>query len=111
MNIPEFLKRYSFHDSCIDEVSFDEEKKELLFLIDFCFYMQDDYKEGDPDVGMVEVHFFDVEDFDGDIGKFDSFWIILRILDEGERLRFCLTGKEYREWTFSTSGAKMKVIG
>ncbi len=69
MTIEEFSKNYYLHDSDFENVTYDESSRELTLLINFAFWMQLDYKEGDPENGLLEVIFHDVSFYscpDGD---------------------------------------------
>lgn len=50
MEVNEFLEKYYLHDSAIDEISYDSGAKELIWHMDFAFWMQSDYVEGTPEM-------------------------------------------------------------
>ena len=74
MNIKEFDEKYYFHDSLIDKISYDENKRELTFVFDFCFWAQQGYKKEEKENGMLKVVFNGVESYDGPVGNDMSNW-------------------------------------
>ena len=66
MTIREFEEKYHLHDSSIEKVSFDAEKKILTLEIFFCFWMQDWYDKSEPSNGLIRVTFEDVSLFEYD---------------------------------------------
>lgn len=73
MKVNEFLEKYCLHDSTIDEIRYNSHEKELIWHMDFAFWMQKDYVEGNPENGMINLHFYNVENYSGLIGKIDWF--------------------------------------
>lgn len=43
--------------------------------MDFAFWMQKDYVEGTPENGMINLHFYNVENYSGLVGKIAWFSI------------------------------------
>ena len=69
MTIAEFEKKYYLHDSSIDKIDYDAENRTLRLEIDFCFWMQNWYNEGEPSNGKIAVNFdnvtfYEYEDYD-----------------------------------------------
>ena len=62
----EFVARYYLHDSSIEKVDFDADKKVLTLIIEFCFWMQEWYKKDEPTNGLIRVTFKDVSSFEYD---------------------------------------------
>ncbi len=87
MTMKEFLDKYYLHDSFFNTVDYNPSKRELTLLIDFCFWMQDDYVEGEPENGFLRAVFHDVESYscpDGDpCGKFTGI-LEAEINEQGE---------------------------
>ncbi|MBQ3441964.1 MAG: hypothetical protein IJG33_01830 [Selenomonadaceae bacterium] len=44
----EFVEKYYLHDSSIEHVDFDADKKVLVLTIEFCFWWQPWYKKDEP---------------------------------------------------------------
>ena len=66
MTIQEFEEKYYLHDSSIEKVSFDAEKKILTLEIEFCFRWQPWYDKSEPSNGLIRVTFEDVSLFEYD---------------------------------------------
>ncbi|MBR2733420.1 MAG: hypothetical protein IKD80_04125 [Selenomonadaceae bacterium] len=69
VTLAEFEDRYYLHDSSIDKIDFDADKKILTLTIDFCFWMQNWYDATIPKNGLITVTFENVsrysyEDYD-----------------------------------------------
>ena len=71
MTIEEFAERYYLHDSSLEKVEFDADKKFLALTIEFCFWMQDWYDKSEPSNGLIRVTFKDVSifEYDDDIAE------------------------------------------
>ena len=66
MNIKEFAEKYYLHDSSIEKINFDEKNKILTLTIEFCFWMQNWYKNDEPTNGKISVTFENVLLFEYD---------------------------------------------
>lgn len=64
MTIKEFVNRFYLHDSGVEAIKYDEENKVIEVYVDFCYWMQDDYQEGDKENGNIKLVFYDVSFFD-----------------------------------------------
>ena len=73
MNVSEFLDRYYLHDSTIRHISYDKKSQELIFNVDFSFWMQDWFDQNHFNNGMVNIRFSSVQDYDGLTGEIDWF--------------------------------------
>ena len=69
MNLWE-LNNYNFHDSGI--IGITNEENNIKIEIMYCLFMQEDYKEGDPENAKVELIFNDVSYFRCDKDRFDN---------------------------------------
>ena len=90
MNAKEFVERFIMHDSLIDAMSVDDGNATVTMTIDFAFWMQKGYCEGDPETGLLAVTFRNVTKLEcpdelpfGDIS-------ILRVTEEEGSLRFAI---------------------
>ena len=63
MTAQDFIKNYIMHDSLIDNVEILDKGKTIVLWVDFSYWMQEEYKEGDPDTGKLKITFYDVEDY------------------------------------------------
>lgn len=55
MTINELLDKYHFHDSTIEEITYDISNGKLEFIIDFCYWLQNGYSDGDKENGLVKL--------------------------------------------------------
>ncbi len=60
MTIREFLDKYNLHDSYFEKVTYNEGLKTLILIINFAFWMQEDYVDGNPENGKLQVVFKNV---------------------------------------------------
>ncbi len=72
MKILDFIKAYYFHDSLLENFNYNAERKELTFEIDFCYWAQENFKDGEKENGSVKVIFYEVSDFLHDEYEIDS---------------------------------------
>ena len=66
MTLQEFRGQYYLHDSSIEKIDFDADKKVLTMKIEFCFWMQNWYDKTTPKNGLIAVTFEDVSIFEYD---------------------------------------------
>lgn len=66
MTLQEFRRQYYLHDSNIEKIDFDADKKVLTLKIEFCFWMQLWYDKTTPKNGLIAVTFEDVSTFEYD---------------------------------------------
>lgn len=57
MRIYELLNSYYFHDSLIEEVKYFKEKEKVVIKMDFCNWLQPNYKEKEPEILECTVTF------------------------------------------------------
>ena len=71
MTLYELREKYYFHDSSIEKVVFDADKKILTLEIEFCFWMQEWYDKSEPSNGLIRLTFEDVLlfEYDDDIAE------------------------------------------
>ena len=66
MTLQEFREKYYLHDSSIEKVTFDPEKKILTLTIELCFWWQDWYDKKEPTNGLIRITFENVSLFEYD---------------------------------------------
>ena len=76
MTIQELEKKYYFHDSSITNIDYSKEQEKLDILIVFCYWAQEWYKEGDPELMDIKLSFEGIKDYDGIAGDIDYFSIL-----------------------------------
>ena len=57
MTINEFVKKYNLHDSLMEDIKYDSNSKTIKFIVDFCYWQQDDYREEMPETGLIIIEF------------------------------------------------------
>ena len=106
MKVNDFSEKYCLHNSIIDEINHDVDTKELTLHMDFAFWMQNNFVEGTPENGMVNVCFRQVEGYTGITGKIDWFSVNNISLNSDNTITCAIlddyNGKCY-EWKFYVS--------
>ena len=74
MTINNFLSNHYLHDSLVEKVAYENNTVDLT--IDFCFWMQEGYRENKPETGIIHLHFPDVTFFSGPSGPLDDYSIL-----------------------------------
>ena len=64
MTLEEFQERYYFHDSDIQSLTYDADSSTLTLVIDFAFWMQISFIEGQEETGLIEVTFRNVSSYE-----------------------------------------------
>ena len=94
MTIESFVKHYNLHDSYITSSEYSADSCHLRLLIDFAFWMQASYKEGEPENGVIRVDFHAVDQYlceEGDpagafVGilgsEYNDGLLIIKLLDD-----------------------------
>ena len=63
MTLKEFEAKYYLHDSFIERLIYDTSNATLTLVINFAFWMQKDYVEGEEENGLIEVTFRNVANY------------------------------------------------
>ena len=76
MTIQTFIEKYYLHESLITKITHNETS--VNFEVEFCYWQQENYKEGSPEIGTIEISFSDISlyDSDGLSGEIDYFSIL-----------------------------------
>ncbi len=90
------LNNYVLHDSCILNVTKNYNK--VTFEIMYCLFMQDGYKEGDPENARLELTFNDVKKFNSERESYDSDEI-LKIKIDDDNITFIV--EDFNHETYS----------
>lgn len=64
MTLKEFASNYYLHDSFIESQVYDSSNRVLTLVINFAFWMQKDFVEGEAENGLIEVTFHDVTSYE-----------------------------------------------
>lgn len=91
MTLQEFLTKYNFHDSLIDDVSFDTVSKKVLMRIDFAYWMQEWYTENSAETDTLTIIFNEVSQFIcPDDVPWEQISILQASLEENDTIKFAL---------------------
>ena len=84
MNPVDFTKKYNLHDSLLEKLEISKDNRTVTLTVDFCYWQQNEYTQGEPETGMVKAVFTEVESV-----VFEPFQInsdeIMRCAAEGRR--------------------------
>lgn len=90
MTTQEFISKYDFHDSLIDEVTFDRENNKVILHADFAYWMQEWYIENMPETDKLIVVFNGVDNF---VCPNDVSWEQISIIQaslDGDSIKYVL---------------------
>lgn len=90
MTMKKFCEAYYLHDSSLEKVIYSTEEKTLTLIIDFCFWMQDDYQDGYPENGYISVIFSGVSAYEGISCGDVSFGILQSRADAEDKLTIAM---------------------
>ena len=60
-----FVNRFNLHDSIINSVTIESNGTVIRMVIDFAYWMQEDYREEHAETGPLAVSFYDVTEYEG----------------------------------------------
>jgi len=63
MTLHDFVQNYNLHDSFFEGIEYFAENQTVKMQINFAFWMQDGYKDGEPETGVIEVRFYGVTEY------------------------------------------------
>lgn len=86
MTIINFIKMHNLHDSLLEKVDVYPERQAVVLTVDYCYWQQNEYRDGDAETGIVTITFSGVKDFCYDDHKLNSDEIIACTVDSGDRL-------------------------
>ena len=94
MKIIDFVNEYYLHDSFIKSVEKDDNNHTVTLSINFAFWLQRDYVEGNPENGIIKVVFRNVRGYHCEGGdpagafvgildtKYEDGSIVISLLDD-----------------------------
>lgn len=111
MEISDLIKNFNFHDSVLEKCVYNKYLNELSFEIDFCYWAQEKFKDGEPENGIINVRFFGISDFHKDNYDIASDSIIsLKETEPGKILLTVETDEGYIH-IFSFTALSVEVEG
>lgn len=90
MTTQEFINKYDFHDSLIDEVTFDKANNKVILHADFAYWRQEWYIENMPETDKLIVVFHGVRNF---VCPTDASWEQISIIQaslDSDSVKFAL---------------------
>ena len=84
MTISEFVKRHNLTGSLLEKISVNDNEKSLCLEIDYCYWQQANYHEGDEETGIVIFKFENCTSYAFDDHTLNSDEIVkVETLDNG----------------------------
>lgn len=111
MTIKELFENYEFHDSLINKIEFNKEKRTLSMNIELCNYEQRNYKESDDETSIVDFIFEGCDTYNDLVGELDAYSILETVLNSDNQITFNVMddfSNEYYE--LHISAKKVEVI-
>lgn len=79
----EFAKRYNLHDSLLESIEVNEVDRTAKLIIDFCYWQQPGYRDGNLETGIIALVFSDLKILECDNRQIDSDEIVeCKCIDE-----------------------------
>lgn len=114
MTLKEFEAKYYLHDSFIESLNYDTTNATLTLIINFAFWMQKDYVEGEEENGQIEVVFRNVASYECNGGDPSGDFVgILNAVADDSRLTISLLDDEnddYIEMRISSSAVDVRKL-
>ena len=114
MTIKEFVEKYHLHDSGLNSIIIDTDKRTLCLSVDLCNWMQDDYEEEDPEILPIEIIFENVTKADNVNRKVDKDYgdefLSVEIEDDETLLFKMVTSKEQKYYEIRVRAEYVKVV-
>ena len=57
MTLTDFKSKYNLVGSLLENITINKEPDSIILEIDFCYWQQADFIDGDKETGIVELHF------------------------------------------------------
>ncbi|MFL0197611.1 hypothetical protein ACJDU8_18870 [Clostridium sp. WILCCON 0269] len=97
MKLHKLLEDYDLHDSLVEDIQFDADKKRLIIGIELCNWRQKSYKENEPEMLSCKLIFDRVRkyEFDTDYKTFEDNEILEAEIihtKNGNKLKLALYG-------------------
>lgn len=99
MTLEQLTRKYIFHDSLLEDVSYVNENSEIKMTIDFCYWMQNGYSDLNPETGTVTLLFQNVSNYSGTLGNYDDETILDVRLDDKNQICFSILSDETHQVT------------
>ena len=89
MNISEFVRQHNLNGSLLERISVNDSEKSLCLEIDYCYWQQSNYNEGDEETGVVIFKFENCTSYDFDDHTLNSDEIV-KVEFHGNEIDICV---------------------
>jgi hypothetical protein len=107
MTLHELVANYNLHDSYFEDINYNENSRQLIMKINFCFWMQENYTDGTPENGIITILFENVSNLSCRISEINcNTFSIIATEVQNTTIIFKLTddlNQEYMELSFDSS--------
>ena len=85
MTLQEFVSMYHIHDSSFERVEIDNRTPSVTMSIELPLWLQSNYKEGDPELGIIDLKFYPVYLYELSASEidYDAMEITEVVLEDG----------------------------
>ena len=94
MKLYEAVHQYEFHDSLLEAIEYDPQKRTVRLTVDFCFWMQDSYDGTQPETGMLCFKFTGVARLEYEPYHVNSDVILSVDSDGKDEITFCVFSED-----------------
>lgn len=110
MSIKYFIEKYDLHDSLITKIT--HKDGVVNFELEFCYWRQEHYKDGEPETGIIELCFTNVQHFENDIplGDIDYYSILEAKLENDTLILYILDDFNDHYYTISLEAEEVMII-
>lgn len=109
MKLIDFKRKYNLIGSLLESIIIDKSINSVTLEIDFCYWQQADFVDGDRETGMVELSFFECYDCDISNHKINSDEIVkVEVIDN--TIDICVESdvtNDYHHIVISSSNVEM----
>jgi hypothetical protein len=113
MTLHELVANYNLHDSYFEDIIYNENSRQLIMKINFCFWMQENYTDGTPENGIITILFENVSNLLCRVAEINcNTFSIIATEVQNTTIIFKLTddlNQEYMELSFDSSQAIITV--
>lgn len=109
MKLTDFKKRYNLIGSLLENIIVDKVINLVTLEIDFCYWQQTDFVDGDKETGMVELRFSECVDCDISDHKINSDEIV-KVEVVGNTIDICVESdltNDYHHIVISSSNVEL----
>lgn len=112
MKLQDFVKKYELHDSLLEYIIYNRQKQELVLDIDLCYWMQKNYKDSEPETGMIKLVFEGVKEYSEMTGEVADFSILNVDVTDDNGVKISVLddeNNEFHEVSFNADSVRVMV--